>query len=176
MNMIYIYGPPGVGKYTVSKELSKLTGYRLFHNQLSIEFVMSMFDFGTPTFNRLVLKYRADMIEEAAKNGISLIFTSSYAKGFNDPIIKDIMKRVRKHNGNVYFVQLHCETGELLKRVTSGSRRKYYKIRSSKLLKNLMKKYNHTSSIPFVKSLYIDNTKIKPKEAAKKIIRYYNLQ
>ena len=94
MNMIYIYGPPGVGKYTVSKKLSKLTGYKLFHNQLSIEFVMSVFDFGTPAFNNLVLKYRADMIEEAAKNGISLIFTSSYAKGFNDSIIKGIIRRV----------------------------------------------------------------------------------
>ena len=68
MDLVYIYGPPGVGKFTVATSLSKLTGYRLFHNQLSIEFVRSVFDFGTPSFNRLVLKFRAEMMEQAAKD------------------------------------------------------------------------------------------------------------
>ena len=86
MNLVYIYGPPGVGKLTVSKELQKLLGYKLFHNQLSIEFVKSVFDFGTPSFNKLVLDNRARIIEEAAIQGVSLIFTSAYAKGVNDGI------------------------------------------------------------------------------------------
>ena len=44
MNFIIIYGPAAVGKMTVGKELSKLTGYKLFHNHMSIEFVLQFFD------------------------------------------------------------------------------------------------------------------------------------
>lgn len=174
MNLVYIYGPPGVGKYTVSKELSKITGYRLFHNQLSIEFVNSVFEFGNPSFNRLVLGFRAEVIEEAARRNVSLIFTSAYARGLNDRIIKDIIRRVKRHNGRVHFVQLYCKRSELLRRVKNKSR-KGLKIRSSKQLEILLNKYNHVSSIPFVKSFFVDNTHVSPKDAARMIANHYKL-
>lgn len=174
--MIYIYGPPGVGKFTTGKILSKLTGYKLFHNQLSIEFVRSVFDFGTPPFNKLVLKYRAEIIEEAAKSGRSLIFTSAYAKGFNDDIIKDIIRRVERHKGKVYFVQLFCKENELFRRISSPSRKGFYKIRSKGALRRLLRKYNHLSPIPFRKSLSLDNTNITPVQTAKIIISHYRIR
>ena len=175
MKLVYIYGPPGVGKYTVGKELSKITGYKLFHNQLSIEFVMQVFGFGTKPFNRLVIRFRAEIIEEAAREGISLIFTSAYAKGVNDAIIKDIINRVEKHGGEVCFVQLFCEKKALLKRVSGSSRKKYYKIRSAGFLRSLLSKYNHFSAVPFRNNISIDNTHISPKEAAKMIAEGFRL-
>ncbi len=176
MDLVYLYGPPGVGKFTVSKELSRLTNYRLFHNQLSIEFVRSVFDFGDPSFNRLVLKFRAEMIEEAAKKGVSLIFTSAYAKGKNDEIIKDLVRRVKRHGGKVHFVRLYCSRAALLKRVQSNSRKGFFKIRSQKQLGNLLREYNHLSAIPFVENLEIDNTRIPPEKAAAMIISHYKLK
>ncbi|MCL5100532.1 MAG: AAA family ATPase [Candidatus Marsarchaeota archaeon] len=175
MNLIYIYGPPGVGKYTVGKELSKITGYKLFHNQLSIEFVLSVFEFGTPAFNKLVLKFRAEIIEEAARNNVSLIFTSGYAKGYNEDIMKDIVNRVEKHKGKVYFVQLFCEKKELMKRIGNPSRKSFHKIRSRTFMEKILKRYNHFSSIPFRKSLFIDNTRRNPKDVAREIASHYKL-
>lgn len=175
MNLIYIYGPPGVGKFTVSKELSRLTGYRLFHNQLSIEFVKSVFDFGDPSFNRLVLKFRAEMIEEAARRGISVIFTSAYAKGMNDEIIRDLVRRVERHGGRVRFVRLYCDRKTLLDRVRRRSRNGFFKIRSKKQLAGLLKRYNHLSAIPFAESLEIDNTKTSAGRAARMILSHYRL-
>jgi tRNA uridine 5-carbamoylmethylation protein Kti12 len=175
MDLIYIYGPPGVGKFTVATELAKITGYRLFHNQLSIEFVKSVFDFGTEPFNRLVLRYRAEIIEEAAKQDVSVIFTSAYVKGLSDPIIKDIVKRVERHGGRVCFVQLFCKREELFRRVSSRSRMRFYKIRSVKFMKELLGKYNHFSRITFRRSLSIDNTRLGPADAAEKIARHYRL-
>ncbi len=175
MDLIYIYGPPGVGKYTVAKELSRLTGYRLFHNQLSIEFVRSVFEFGSEPFNRLVLGFRAEVIEEAARSGMSLIFTSAYAKGVNDSIIKDIMDRVESNGGRFCPVQLHCEEHELMRRVELPSRNDFYKIRKRGDLDALLKKYNHTSALQFVKSLYIDNTSVAPAAAAMAIMEHYGI-
>ncbi len=175
MDLVYIYGPPGVGKFTVSKELSRLTGYRLFHNQLSIEFVRSVFGFGEPSFNRLVLDFRAEMIEQAAKDGISLIFTSAYAKGVNDSIIKELIGRVEKHGGRVCFVRLYCDRKVLLRRVSSKARRAFFKIRTGRQLELLLRKYDHLSSIPFADSLEIDNTKVSAKRAARLIALHYGL-
>ncbi len=176
MNLIYIYGPPGVGKFTVSKELSRLSGYRLFHNQLSIEFVRSVFEFGSPQFNRLVLEFRAKMIEEAAQSGTSLIFTSAYAKGINDKIVKGIIRRVEKHGGKVFFVQLYCDKAVLLRRVANKSRKSLFKIRSPRQLKSLIDKYDHLSPMPFARSLRIDNTNVPPEMAARMIIKYCRIK
>ena len=34
MKLVFIYGPPAVGKLTVAKELAALTGFKVFHNQV----------------------------------------------------------------------------------------------------------------------------------------------
>ena len=52
--LVFICGPPAVGKMTVGLELSALTGIPLFHNHLGIEAVLPVFEFGSPAFNRLV--------------------------------------------------------------------------------------------------------------------------
>ena len=46
--LVVIVGPPAVGKMAVGTELSALTGLPLFHNHLSIEAVLPVFDFGSP--------------------------------------------------------------------------------------------------------------------------------
>lgn len=45
MNLVFIYGPPGVGKRTVGQALSSRTGYRFFHNQISIDCVRPVLDY-----------------------------------------------------------------------------------------------------------------------------------
>jgi len=47
MRLVFIYGPPAVGKFTVARELAKRTGYRNFHNRVSIDFATQIFDFET---------------------------------------------------------------------------------------------------------------------------------
>lgn len=174
MDLVYIYGPPGVGKFTTGKELSKITGYKLFHNQLSIEFVMSVFKFGTPSFNKLVLGFRSEMIEEAARSNTPLIFTSLYARGLSDKIFKDIIRRVEKNGGRVCLVGLYCDKKELLRRIRSRSRKNFFKIRSPGRLEQLMKRYEF-STVSFRKGLIIDNTRISPKKTAQMIASHYRL-
>jgi len=35
MKLVFIYGPPAVGKLTVANALAKVTGFKVFHNHLT---------------------------------------------------------------------------------------------------------------------------------------------
>src|SRR2546428_12256757 len=120
MRLVFIYGPPASGKLTVATELAKLTGFKLFHNHVSIQFVQSIFELGTKTFWRLIGRYRLEMIEEAAQEGIDTIFTFVSSKGEDDHFVKQGLQRARFPRGRVCFVRLYCERGELVKRVKTS--------------------------------------------------------
>src|SRR5215213_6373557 len=79
MNLVFIYGPPGVGKLSAARELARLTGYKLFDNHVSIRCADSVFDFGTKPFWKIVGSIRDMVFEEAAANGVSLVTTFVYS-------------------------------------------------------------------------------------------------
>lgn len=54
MKLVILYGPPAVGKLTVGAELAELTGFKLFHNHLTTDMVMSLFPHGSETYTRLI--------------------------------------------------------------------------------------------------------------------------
>jgi shikimate kinase len=37
MKLVILFGPPAVGKMTVGQQLANLTGFKLFHNHMTIE-------------------------------------------------------------------------------------------------------------------------------------------
>lgn len=69
--LVVIVGPPAVGKMTVGLELSDLTGIPLFHNHLSIEAVLPVFEFGSEPFNRLVSGFRRQVFTEVAQSELA---------------------------------------------------------------------------------------------------------
>ena len=175
MRLVFIYGPPASGKLTVGTELAKLTGFKLFHNHVSIQFVQSIFEFGTKTFRRLTGKYRLEMIEEAAKEGIDLIFTFVYSKGEDDKFVRRVLQEVRSNGGQVCLVRLYCDRKELARRVKSRQRRRMGKIGTEKMLSDLFRRYNLDLEIPFHRSLSIDTTNRTPRNVAKSIASRYRL-
>jgi broad-specificity NMP kinase len=175
MRLIFIYGPPASGKLTVATELAKLTGFKLFHNHVSIQFVASIFVFGTKTFSRLTNKYRLEMIEEAAKEGIDTIFTFVYSKGEDDKFVKRILQKVRSNGGQVCLVRLYCDRKELARRVKSSQRMRMGKVGTVKTLSDLFRRYNLDLEIPFHRSLSIDTTNRTPRNVAKSIASRYRL-
>jgi len=80
MKFVVLFGPPAVGKMSVGYELSRLTGLRLFHNHMTIDLVLPFFDFGHPSFQRLVGEFRRRVFEEVAASDLpGLIFTFVWA-------------------------------------------------------------------------------------------------
>jgi dephospho-CoA kinase len=88
MNLVYIYGPPATGKLTVANALAAQTGYKVFHNHLSIDCIRPVFDFGTESFWRLVHQIRLMTIEESARSGTDLIYTSVYSHPNNQALLE----------------------------------------------------------------------------------------
>ncbi len=175
MKLIFIYGPPASGKLTVARELAKLTGFRLFHNHVSIQFVQSLFEFGSKPFWRLATKYRTEMIQEAAKEGINTIFTFVYATS-DDPFVRRVVRKVQAHGGDVCFVRLRCDKDELERRITSKERKSLGKITTKRLLSNIFSRFDLDSEVPFQPSLNIDTTIQSPTKAATTIARHYGLR
>jgi hypothetical protein len=64
MKFIVVFGPPAVGKMTVGYELEKLTGFRLFHNHMTIELVLNFFDYEQPQFHRLLLSLEGGFLKK----------------------------------------------------------------------------------------------------------------
>jgi hypothetical protein len=58
----------------VGLELAQLTGFRLFHNHMTVDPVMRLFPFDSPAYRRLVTEFRRRIFEEfAATNERGLI-------------------------------------------------------------------------------------------------------
>ena len=177
MKLIVLYGPPAAGKLTIACKLAKLTSYKLFNHHLSIDLAGSIFPFGDPRFFRLSNKFRQILIETAAKENISgLIFTFCFAKIVDDQFIKKIIAIIKKYKGEIYFIHITCDIGELLKRVISSSRKKSSKISSVYSFKKAIRKWDLLSPISFVDSLEIDTTRMIPELAAKEIKRHFRLK
>lgn len=124
MKLLILFGPPAVGKTTIGKLLESSTGFKLFHNHMVMDGIMHIFGVGTPSEDRLSKIVRTNIIEEAASQGISLIFT--YVWNFNREKGKvniDTYKEIyESHGGEVLFIELIAPLEIRVKRAGSPDR------------------------------------------------------
>lgn len=175
MRLVFLYGPPGVGKLTVARELVALTGFKLFHNHLTVDAVAAVFPRGTPSFGRLVSHFRREVFAAAAQDGIDLVFTYVYAHPNDEPDVRAMIDPVDAHGGSVLFVRLVCAPEVLLSRVGAESRGGFGKVNDSGTLQGLLDQHDLLSPVPFAPSLRLDTTDLPPAEAATQIVAHYGL-
>jgi shikimate kinase len=172
-DFVFIYGPPAAGKLTVAQEVSRMTGYRVFDNHASLDFVTTIFDLGTEECSEMVVKARMMMLEAAAKKGVSVIFTSAYVKGPKVEATMKMLEMIHNNGGRVHLVNLHCDREELLRRVGGESRRRHGKFTDPAQLDEFLRNYEE----PVIRgSFRIDNTNKGPREVAEEIVRHYSLR
>ncbi|MBI2611664.1 AAA family ATPase [Candidatus Gottesmanbacteria bacterium] len=177
MNIIFLYGPPGVGKLTVGQKLSQLTGYKLFHNHLTVDLVYSLFDFKTKPFIELRDKIWMLVFSKAKEERINgMIFTFAPEDSVPMDFIPRLIKLIEDGKDKIYFVKLICTPEELMKRILNPSRQKYFK--DTKTV-NVDKFYKRDYLIPenvLKRTLHIDNTNLEPDFGAKKIINHFQIE
>jgi hypothetical protein len=75
MTLLFVFGPPAVGKMTVGRAIADASDFRLFHNHHVLEPLLDVFDYGTPPFMKLLGEFRLRVLEEAASSGTDLVYT-----------------------------------------------------------------------------------------------------
>lgn len=183
MRFVVLFGPPAVGKMTVGYELAKLTGFRLFHNHMTIDLVLNFFDFGTPPFTRLVNEFRTRVFEEVAASGLpGLIFT--YVWALDHPGDKEFVDNAcdifRSHGAEVFFVELAADLDERLRRNETEFRlaekrpkRDLEHSRRNLLEAERMYKLNSDGDFFYPdRHLYVDNTNVEPDIVARQIVAW----
>jgi chloramphenicol 3-O-phosphotransferase len=130
MKLVFLHGPPAVGKLTVARELARLTGFSLFHNHLTVDLVSSLFPFGSEPFIDLREQIWLSAFAEAARQGLSFIFTFNPERTVRERFIQDAIDVVESAGGRVIFVELTCTEEELERRIEQDSRKKFGKLAS----------------------------------------------
>jgi hypothetical protein len=168
-HLVFLYGPPAVGKLTVAEELVKRRSFRVLHNHVTIDAVTAVLPFGTEAFWGVVGRLRRDLVAAAAHEGIDLVYTYVFAPG-DEPHVDAIAAAYEDAGGTLTFVQLVAPIDELLRRVGNASRSAHGKITEPEPLQRLLSEHDVFASIPGRESLTIDLGVTSAAEAAKLIV------
>jgi len=186
MNLVILFGPHAVGKMTVGQELAKLTGYKLFHNHMTIDVVSDLFDQDPQLMWPLVTSFRDQIFDAFTKSqNKGLIFTFMWA--LDEPsdaaYLQSIEDRFKAIGAKVVYVELCADTAVRLERNKTPNRlankpSKRNLERSEAMFKKLEAKYRlNSKEWEIQKEFYmrIDNTFIEPSLTAKLITDYFRL-
>jgi hypothetical protein len=172
--LVYLYGPPAAGKLTIAEHVRDLTGFRLFHNHLTVNAIREVFDFGTPPFTELVHRIRLDVFATAMRAHTSLIFTNNSAWSGEDGSTRfrtfatQAAAVIDEAGGKTLFVQLTAPADVLESRLANPSRQAHGKLVRIPRLRELMAGFDDAPlAAPW--QLSIDTSKVAPLEAAQQV-------
>jgi hypothetical protein len=121
MNLLFIYGPPAVGKLTTASLVAARTGYKVLHNHLAFDIAASLFEPFSPPFRKTLQQVRMLGIGAGIDGGLSgIILTMCYDHSRDTEIVDELHSVVRFHGGRAQLVHLVCGIQELRKRVVQG--------------------------------------------------------
>lgn len=178
MHVVFLYGPPAVGKLTIAKELQNRLGYKLLHNHMLINIFEDIFSYDHPAQTMLVREFRLRIIEECIKYNLDLILTSGSA---GDPGLFEyydkVIDTVENSGGELAMVHLTADANTLLTRVEDFSRKEYGKNFGRKEMEEIISKYSSIfDKYPDLEHLTINTRDTLASNAAEQIIGYYHLQ
>ncbi len=111
MHLVCVTGPPAVGKMTVGRAVCDLTGFRLFHNHMSIEPLLGVYDFGTPSFRRINALIRREVLAESVVADLpGLVFTFAIDLDHPDDLahLRELIAPVERAGAPVDVVELYA--------------------------------------------------------------------
>ncbi len=169
--LVFLYGPPAVGKLTVANELAARRGFRVLHNHVTIDAVTEVLPFGTEAFWETVGRIRRELVSAAAREGVDLVYTFVFAPG-DEPHVDAIAGAYEDRGGSVTFVRLVASREELERRVLELSRRAHGKITDVETLRGLFDRHDVAAPIPRRDALVLDVGALSAAEATERILEH----
>jgi shikimate kinase len=180
--LVVLIGPAAVGKMTVGQELSRLTGFPLYHNHLVIDLVTPFFAFGSESFERLMSAYRQQFFDEAGAQRMSVIATWGWKFDMpEDRVTMDgYTAPFRAVGGEVCFVELEAPLAVRLERNRTENRRAHKRTdwATDEALVALMTahRFNSDGDFPYPdRHLKLDTTNLEPGATARAIVERFGI-
>lgn len=183
--LVFLTGPPAVGKMTTGREISRLTGFPLFHNHLSIEAILPVFGFGHPAFNRLVTTIRQDVLAEAGRSDLpGLVFTFVWAHDHpkDEAYVRDLVERFEAGGGRVVFPELWADQATRIVRnrgedrlAAKPSKRDVEESEKRLIEDDRLHRLSSDGDFPLEPHLLIDTTGLDAATVARRIVDHFGL-
>jgi len=170
MQLVFVYGPPAAGKYTVSKLVAARTGLALFHNHLIVDAVHAVFPFGSPSFVRLREQFWMDVLGAACAEDRSLIFTFQPEGTVSPDFAQSVIDLVRSKGGDVLLVYLKLSSEGQSSRIANDDRARFGKLRDKNLLQALQAEFAACEAAMPEPDLVIDTGAVSAEAAASQIV------
>jgi hypothetical protein len=170
MKLLFIYGRPAVGKLTVAREVAERTGGRLFHNHLTVNLALSVYDFGTPGFVELREKIWMAVFRRALADQLPLlIFTFNPECTVPQAFVDGLFAEMKAGGAKVIIVELTASEALIEARLGSESRRRDGKVMDAAMYRRLRLRGVFETPVISSPRLKIDTGKLSPGEAAERI-------
>ena len=169
MTLLFVFGPPAVGKMTVGRAIADASGFRLFHNHHLLEPLLDVFDYGTPPFNRLLAEFRLRVLEEAADSGTDIVYTLVWALDLPEDAayLRDHLRPFVDAGQRIAFLELYADLETRL-----GRNRTPYRLAEKKSKRNVEWSDGNVREM----DRHVLNTGVRPTVADELIAAYPHLR
>ena len=172
MKFVMIYGPSGIGKESVGRELAKRNGWRLFPQHLAFDISCAVVGFGNDGFEKYQRQICLDAFRALIERNVSgIVFTFCYVSPASNYFIDGLFDLLKTHGIKADFVRLSCDFDEHVRRVTSEGRKNTNKIQSKEYLEDYLARFDFSVDIPGVETVRVENTELSIQESALAIER-----
>jgi hypothetical protein len=179
--IFHLIGTPGVGKYTVAKELAALTGARLVDNHAVANVIFNLLDQdGIKPLPREVWPHvgavrRAvlDALVEVSPRHLSFVFTN-YLRGEDEAetaLFEEMVAVAEVRRSRFVPVLLSCATEELVKRVPNPDRKERMKLVDPSEARRMNDEVPRFET-DHPNALRLDVTNIPAAESARRIVEW----
>ena len=165
MDLVFLHGPPAVGKLTVARALAARTGLKLFHNHLVLDAVTAVFDFRSPGYLALRESIWLDVFAAAARQEVSLIFTFVPETSLAPDFPQRVRAAVEGGGGRLRLVRLTSDIAVQEARIDDPSRGEFAQLRSLTSMRRLRAEGWLDYPMP-PSELTVDTGALLPDEAA----------
>ena len=167
MKFTMIYGPSGIGKESIARELASRNGWRVFPQHLAFDVSCAVIGFGNDGFEKYQRKICLDAFRtlfESQAEGV--VFTFCYVHPASNYFIEGLFELLNEYETESHFIRISCDIDEHISRVTNESRKNTNKIQSKEYLEDYLKRFNFSVDIEGVETFELCSTTLSIAKSA----------